>query len=319
MKAQRSKDTSRKAKPPNRKTRRSPLYVLVEHGFSDRTKFDRAIFEATRKLPSGLTLHERLYRPDGSGASFIWRGKSVKAVREFVQTSIKDQTLGDLHQVMPDLFPPVITSVFPFSVIMPAGGVIVQGQHFGDQPGEFLLLGPAFQDGALRLGNLQWGDQYVAGVIPSVDRVPDQDAELQVITADGRKSNQAPCRFTANRQIRQVPGDIFSLVHFAAESNYDSWSKGLEMDGYTLRAFHGSTGSGDGTDVFTCELKNGWVFYDYRWTDVGGINGSPFGNLSAPADSPNITLAISWFHDVLGSAHWGIQILAIGPSLVPFQ
>ena len=76
----------------------------------------------------------------------------------------------------------------------------------------------------------------------------------------------------------------------------------------------------NGTDSAICELKNGWRYFDYRWTDgTTGIDGAPFGPLPEPLNEARIQLAVSWFHDAFSSASYGLVITAVGPVGVPFQ
>jgi hypothetical protein len=82
---------------------------------------------------------------------------------------------------------PTVTSVFPFSVIKPLGGVILQGQHFGNLPGQFLihLTNYKGQSIDLPLEGVQWGDTFVAGTIPYIDGVLKQTATFTVLTGCG--------------------------------------------------------------------------------------------------------------------------------------
>jgi hypothetical protein len=84
-----------------------------------------------------------------------------------------------------DVFGPTITSGFPFSQVTPRGEVILQGQNFGNLPGQLLIhlthyLGHPLD---LPLQNLQWGDTFVAGTIPDNSTgVLNQQATFTVVT-----------------------------------------------------------------------------------------------------------------------------------------
>ncbi len=58
----------------------------------------------------------------------------------------------------------------------------------------------------INLTGLSWDDTYAGGSIPSnVSSIPDGPATLQVITATGAQSNQAPVQFVAIRTSRRSP------------------------------------------------------------------------------------------------------------------
>ena len=86
---------------------------------------------------------------------------------------------------------PRIDTVFPFSIIRPGGGGIVQGASFGTQPGRFKLKR---QSGLVTdLTRLEWGDKAIGETIdPNIAGVIDQPATLQIIRSNGNSSNEVP-------------------------------------------------------------------------------------------------------------------------------
>ena len=312
---------------PAKPAQPASVHVLITHTFKNRVEFARAVFDALRRPPRGIRLRECLYHQDNLTATLTWQARSVEQLKEFIVGRLKGSSAKGYNPVRFDPTPPVITSVFPFSVIKPNGGVIIQGRNFGDHPGQFLLKATGFTGGSVSLGSLQWNDSVVAGVIPNIFGVQDQPASLQIVTAEGRFSNEWPCHFTAAREVRILPGNIFNIA-IGGSDPYNSEDLGDESTGYTLRIWHHGDvtpvanifSGGDGTDSAICELKNGWVYYGYQWTaDTSGINGSPFGPLPEPVNESRIQLAVSWFHDSFSAAQYGLVITAVGPVGVPFQ
>jgi len=172
---------------------------------------------------------------------------------------------------------PRIDSVFPFSVISPGGGVIVQGVNLGASPGKFLLK---LQDGqATEMGSLTWADTAVSGNIePGIGGVLDQAATLQVIRADGSASNEMPVQFTARREIRLLP---MADVQCSAEDKTDLDTCNDRNDPNspdTIRGFHQCRDVADwvfgcndsGVDAFWTTLANGWKVNSAILTSVGG-------------------------------------------------
>src|SRR5208283_4857783 len=104
---------------------------------------------------------------------------------------------------------PTITSIFFLSVIKPGGAVILEGQNFGNLPGQIVVK---FQNQLIgtNLENIQWGDTFAAGTIPQgVSGQPDQTVSIYVIASCGAASNSTNAQFTATRDIVALPfGDI---------------------------------------------------------------------------------------------------------------
>jgi hypothetical protein len=314
-------------KSPGKAVHLAPVHVLVTHTFKSRVQFDRGLFAALRQPPRGIRLRSRVDHEDRKGATLTWQAPSVRALKAFLLGRVKGSLSKGFTPARFDPTPAVITSVFPFSVIRPNGGVILTGRNFGDYPGQFLLKAAGFKGGSVSLGDLQWGDTFASGIIPNIFGVVDQPARLQIVTADGRLSNEWPCRFTAAREVRVLPGNIFNIA-LGGNDNYKLFEMGDETTGCTMRIGHFPNvepvanlfGGDNGTDNAICDLKNGWVYFGYRWTDdTTGINGSPFGPLPEPANEAHIELVVSWFHDTFSSSLYGLIITAIGPVGVPYQ
>jgi hypothetical protein len=272
-------------------------------------------------MPRGIRIQARAYHEDGKGVTLTWRAPSLDALMKFVDGNLRGTLVGKVVPIRFDPDPPVITSVFPFSVIQPNGGVIIQGVNFGESPGQFIMNGSEFAGGSISLGSLTWNETVIGGVIPNIFGVRDQQVTLQVITNTGQRSNAMPVQFTAAREVQALPADIFQV------GISDSSVVGYADPPITFEYYHFDdipvvdmfTGN-SGTDYFTTDLKNGWVYYSYQWTlETSGVQGGPFGPDPEPVGQAHIELAISWSYGPLSSAQYGITIYGIGPVGVPYQ
>jgi hypothetical protein len=219
---------------------------------------------------------------------------------------------------------PKITSVFPFSVIKPGGGVIVLGELFGGAryPGQLLLKGLRRWDGApvgdLALEGLSWDDTAVGGTIPWVTGVRDQDATLQVVTKAGHASNEQKVRFTAARAADRLPSRHARVVTCSQASDHSNRcvaGPGTSDLARTLTGEHIGGSDAYGSDIFYAALQNDWVFDGYEWGYQHGIQGGPLG---FHPGSFQTQLAVNWFHDVLGRADYGLDLYITGPDGVPY-
>ncbi len=297
------------------------MRILSEHDLHDPETFLRGANAAIVKGLPSVRLYQRMTAADRTRAYFLWEVAGEHELREFIERNFPAAAVHrfTLRPIPFVEFPPLITSVFPFSIIRPNGGVIIQGEYFKSKPGEFLLL-LSTSGTQLKLTDLQWGDTFAAGVIPAISGVPDQPAFLQIITDEGRVSNEWPVQFTAARAVVLLPGTALTPV--ACGSGGDDFCYiGSATDPFTVAGGHAmSFGfySASGTDVYNCSLNNGWVFDHYQWGTQDGIQNGPFGAAPDPDGQAAFTLAISWFFDVFGSASYDISLFAVGPVGVPF-
>lgn len=297
------------------------MRILSEHHLHDSEAFLRGANAALIKGLPKFRLYQRMTVADRSRVYFLWEAPGEHELREFIQRDFPPPEVHHfgLWKIPVIEFPPAITSVFPFSVIRPGGGVIIRGEHLRDKPGQFLLL-LSVSGTRVELTNLQWGDTFAAGLIPMITGVPDQPAFLQVITEDGKASNQWPVQFTATRVVVLLPGTALTPV--ACGSGGDDFCYvGSETDPFTVAGGHAMAFglySASGTDVYSCFLGNGWVFDHYQWGTEDGVQGGPFGQAPDPVGQAEFTLAISWFFDVFGSASYDISLFVVGPTGVPF-
>lgn len=235
---------------------------------------------------------------------------------------------------------PVITSIFPFSRITPGGGVILSGNNFGSLPGQILIK---FQNQLIGtpLQNIQWGNTFAAGTIPSgITGVTDQDVTLTLIAQCGAVSNELSVPFTATRDLAAIPFTRITCSTSVGAGNsdqcqdwgQDNWplecgccpSFGLQKGSTGFYGYHASGWgfSGEtGNDRFwpSPVLQNGWVL-----SSVSSLSGDKIGNGSfaneAPTspgtNSPNVS--VSWKADNCGVIfYWGDMTIT-GPAGVAF-
>ncbi len=105
---------------------------------------------------------------------------------------------------------PWITSMFTLGFFFsfdasPGALVILQGENFGDIPGQAWIHLKDWQgkpaDYQLSDTQKYWGDTFVAGTIPSISGVLDQQATFTVVAQCGATSNAPAASFAAARDF----------------------------------------------------------------------------------------------------------------------
>ncbi len=239
---------------------------------------------------------------------------------------------------------PTITSIFAFSVTKPGGTVIIEGQNFGDLPGQILISFPSRQFATMPLENIQWGDTFAAGTIPAgISGVPDQMVNFIVVAQCGARSNPWTALFTAARDIAALPFDRITCWTPVGAGNSDqcqNWGQsnwplecgnlptfGTEPGPTGFQGYHGSGWgfSGEsGNDGFwlspTQTLNNGWVV-----DSVTGLSGTKVGNGSSatetwtsPPGATNPGVNVNWYSDNCGAILYYGDIRVSGPAGMPF-
>ncbi len=211
---------------------------------------------------------------------------------------------------------PRITSVFPFSVIKPGGGVIVQGERFGPSPGHFRLKlsnGPVTE-----LGNLTWSDTSVSGNIdPNLSGVFDQPATLQIVNGFEMDGNEMPVTYTAAREVRMLP---ITDVQCSAEPKTDNDKCndfGPEFN-VSFNGFHQCrdvadhvTGCWDsGVDAYWSTLGNGWKLHSVEHYQGKSYSGPP--NVVEEGPGP-IKITVWWDTRANMSVNYTGRIYIEGP------
>jgi hypothetical protein len=106
---------------------------------------------------------------------------------------------------------PWITSTSFFSLgaqITPGAVILLYGQNFGDTPGQVWIHLKDYQGNAshhqLLYTDTHWSDTFVAGTIPEITKVLNQQATLTVVAQCGAVSNAAAVEFTANLDVADL-------------------------------------------------------------------------------------------------------------------
>ncbi len=261
--------------------------------------------------------------------------------------SLTAQGQGNCHGVVNaslQVAGPTITSIFPFSVIKPGGSVILEGQNFGDLPGQILINIPSLhQFVGTPLENVQWGNTFAAGTIPvTIVGVPDQEVSFTVVARCGAVSNSWQTQFTATREMALLPFDSIQCwpgvlagndacqglgqAGWPPECGFLNGTFGLAQDPTGFWGYHVS-GWGPGesaTDGFylNTALKNGWVFnavLNFGWARVGGgSNAALDWNTSSPGDT-SAKVYVDWHADACGLIDFTGDMQIIGPKgLAPY-
>jgi hypothetical protein len=179
----------------------------------------------------------------------------------------------------------------------PGALVILQGENFGDVPGQVWIHLKDWQgntaDYQLLDTQNHWGDTFVAGIVPSISRVLDQEVSFTVVAQCGATSNASWGNFTAARDFvdlayAAVPPDQWAPWYDCSMSSGVSDHDACQAQGSTnfppecaqnfpgwglapgslgnLAGYHDS-GIGfkgnDGTDQFWLDgpLQNGWALW----------------------------------------------------------
>jgi hypothetical protein len=256
---------------------------------------------------------------------------------------------------------PTITSMFTlgffFSYATPGALVILQGENFGNLPGQAWIhlkkLDDTPADYQLVLAHPNdWGDTFVAGTIPSIPGVLDQQATFTVVAQCGGTSNTVSGSFVAARDVVDLAyvGDPpaggnhwypwFQCAMSAApggnqceNSGADDWPNECGVAAFSeagfgnLDAYHAvawSPNGHPGHDDFWINdaLLNGWVLLSTSadWTtqvNSGGQVSVDSGWTSAPGTS-NPHLQVNWYVNSCSAIFYSGHMFITGPLGVPY-
>lgn len=209
---------------------------------------------------------------------------------------------------------PWITSTSFFSLgsqITPGVIMLVYGQFFGDVPGQVWIHLKDYQGNAhdyqLLYTDTHWSDTFVAGQIPDISGVLNQQATLTVVAQCGAVSNATTVNFTPNIDVADLADHTDRLEcsistgasvsdrclgwggeHWPEECGWGNWglAKGNPLGGYHASGwgFHGNGGN----DRFwvTTPLQNGWALDSASATWETKV-----GDVSTASEDPNTTSA----------------------------
>jgi hypothetical protein len=257
---------------------------------------------------------------------------------------------------------PWITSMFTLGFFFSSGAtpgalVILQGENFGNLPGQAWihlkkLDGMSAHYQLVLAHPNDWGDTFVAGTIPSISGVLDQQATFTVVAQCGATSNSVSGSFLAARDVVDLAyvGDPpaggnhwspwFQCAMSAApggnqceNSGSDDWPNECGVTAFgeagfgNLAAYHAVAWSPNGHprhDDFWVNgpLLNGWVLLSTSadWTtqvSSGGQVSVDPGWTSAPGTS-NPYLQVNWYVNSCSAIFYSGHMFITGPLGVPY-
>lgn len=200
------------------------------------------------------------------------------------------------------------------------GRVVVGGRRFGaDALGKLALN---FEDGVEWVYPAYWTDTRVDGEFEISGRV-DQPATLQVIRADGAKSNEWPVLFRAVLDYRALRPEVVQLECATAGHTTDTCEVGRRGQRDYLAGYHAShccINGDSGTDTYALPtLLNGWkyeflLFKHYGYPDEASASYSGF--TPGPAGH---TVSVDWGAPLHGYVAYTLQVFVRGPLGVPYR
>jgi hypothetical protein len=195
----------------------------------------------------------------------------------------------------------------------------ISGTNFGTTPGRALLFGDF---GQYELHVDSWSDTAVAVDWASLTGVKDQQAQWQIIRADGVSSPKFTAEFTAIRAETTLPASLVRVAGCSIHANELDTCKLPTFD--TIDAEHAdNTEVGAvGYDYYVLpQLANGWEYESYQFNQSQGVLdqedvGSSLGGWTGGASLQY--LSVEW-QALSGVAQYDINVQIMGPAGVPYQ
>ena len=246
---------------------------------------------------------------------------------------------------------PWITSTSFFSLgsqITPGVIMLLYGQNFGDMPGQVWIHLKDWQgnprDYQLTYTDTHWSDTFVAGQIPDISGVINQQATLTVVAQCGAVSNAATVDFTPNIDVADLADHVDRLEcsistgasvsdqclgwggdQWPEECGWGDWGLGQGNNGFegyhaSGWGFHGN--GGNDRYWVTTPLQNGWVLdsASATWqTKVGDVStASEDPNTTSAPGTPSPGLGVDWYVGNCGMVLYDGHMIITGPKGVPF-
>jgi hypothetical protein len=219
----------------------------------------------------------------------------------------------------PNLNFPVINSVWE-ALSLRGAQPTISGTNFGTTPGRALLFGDF---GQYELQVVSWSDTEVAVDWGSLTGVKDQQAQWQIIRADGVSSPKFTAEFTAIRGEMTLPASLVRVAGCSQNGNELNICRLPTSD--TIRAEHADNSEvgAVGYDYFVLpQLANGWEYVSYQFNQSQGVLyqegvGTSLGGWTG---GPSLQyLSVEWQALSPGVAQYDINVLIMGPVGVPYQ
>ena len=244
---------------------------------------------------------------------------------------------------------PSINSMFHLG-ITPGAGVIFQGENFGNLTGFVMMHYTDYGGQAIDtpLWNIQWGDTFAAGTIPTVSWAVDQPVTFTVVAQCGAVSNAWTANFTATRDFELLQFNRITCTSFPGLSASDqcqnvggtNWpvecgfsTVGTETGPTGFQGYHASgwgLHGNLGNDQFYATLYNGWVLDSVTppdpilfgggvldWVKIGnGSRADVAQVIGAGTSNPQVN--VEWYVDNCGLIEYFADFSITGPLGVPW-
>lgn len=209
----------------------------------------------------------------------------------------------------------------PSGQFTPGGLIAVRGCRLGHRRGAVHMLGN-FPGGRVELRVAEWTDQMVAAEIPgSLKGAVDQQVRLQLVLADGQRSNERPVSFQARRETLELPAHMISNVNCAhPQPSRCDMSPPYGGDDEVFGLHYGDDSQG-GRDEWRLVLGSSWAFerIDYR-ARVGDVQagvrpwlqGSQLLSVDWRSQRAERSITTSEYH-----AMYKLRLFVTGPAGVP--
>ena len=243
-------------------------------------------------------------------------------VKDLVSVPVGTSNVEALIKVVKAFPPPNIPnikSVFPATapLITPEGGYIISGSGFGPNPGAVKITLPSGKTTNLVRG--AWRDDIIGVKVPPITGEMDGPASIWVETADGITSNKVSLNFIATRDFVDLPAEF---VKADCENRVACFNDCMFCN--TFSSSHTCWLRGDnGIDKFwaTTPLKNGWLFYDYRYIVYSSSDPGTKATVTSFEGSSSTTMKITvnWSAPLQTKVIYSGIVFITGPKGVPYQ
>lgn len=257
----------------------------------------------------------------------IIMGINVEALKDHVQVKPKLTFKPPLK----GFIKPVVTAAWPdpFGALQAGTRLYLKGEKFGTQKGKIFLKGN-FPGGQIELIDVKWvSAKKVNGLIPqSANGQPNQTVHLVVQTSHNVLSDQWGNLGFKGREEKILTIDAVS-VNCGRDSNCNVCNSfndcGSEFtsaagSGIAMHGFHrnnwGAVGDDVGDDIYTINLKNGWVFKSMskvKWHRSSGDEVLSGPSPSFPTGKSSWAAKIHWKVTPNDNVEYRIKIVVEGP------
>ncbi len=233
--------------------------------------------------------------------------------------------------------------------VTPGGKVSLQGANFGEVPPGQIFIALSGQI-ARPLQITAWGPgigeaSFASGIIPAnISGVPDQDAQIYLVTPCGNTSNSLTPHFTATRDLVRLPYIDINCSSTSGLGNSDACQSngnygvppecgGIPTAGDVppptgFVGYHASgwgfSGESGNDDFFTASLWftpyliNGWVFEGHSGISWWGSQAPSYWYVS-PIGGGSPSVSVNWYANNCGAVEYYGDLYITGPRGVPYH